>query len=495
MVVQGEYSQALTVLQHAAPQESHQETTRRMLLAQCFAFTGNNEAALREATWCREQGVVGPELHAFLAQLFITLGDRGSALVEAERALKEAPTNTANMMVLADLLVDPEDGTSANTQRSARLVAEVLKRDGTNARAWFAQAVIHSRRKEWDASIRAYERCLALEPNNVDAKAQLANVLVHQKGEAQRGLQLVEEVIMTTDSMHVQALELAAHIRVHTALADGHTATRLLRRVERLQQSDRTALLLTQGQAALLSGDNQGALTALEACWALDSLNVRVAEAYALALMRNGRFAEGVQVAHRGLSIDPLHSRLNVLLGEASIIGPAALYDAVKGEQYLTTALRTDMHDPFVLNLCGETRLRLGNKDGAASVINAAYRLAPNDHRSNRNMGNVEEARNDLKAAARYYRRALELDGTDNATASNLAFVLLKMGRGFEQEGLHWSQRSVDLARSPENLLIHARLLFANKRKAEAAQVYREAVKDRPDIRQADLEAAFKDMP
>ena len=71
MAVQGQYSQALTVLQHAAPQESDQETTRRMLLAQFFAATGNNEAALREAMWCQEQGVTDAGIHAFLADLYL----------------------------------------------------------------------------------------------------------------------------------------------------------------------------------------------------------------------------------------------------------------------------------------------------------------------------------------------------------------------------------------------------------------------------------------
>ena len=220
---------------------------------------------------------------------------------------------------------------------------------------------------------------------------------------------------------------------------------------------------------------------------------MRVAHAYALSLMNMDSMLKDT-CGTTWLVLDPLDGRLNALLGEAHLLGPVALYDLVKAEQYLTTALRTDMHDPYVLNLCGETRLRLGNTKGAASVINAAYRLSPNDHRTNRNMGNVRETQNDLQAALRHYGRALELDGTDNSTASNLAYVLLKSGRGFEQEGLHWSQRSVDLERSPENLLVHARLLFANKRKTEAAQIYREAVKDRPDIRQADLEAAFKDM-
>ena len=200
----------------------------------------------------------------------ISLGDRGTALAEAEQAVKKEPGNTGFRMVLAELLVDPNDVNSVNGQRSQRMVEVVLKADPSNARAWFAQAVIHSRRKEWDASIRCYERTLELEPANADAKAQLANVLAQHKNDPQRALQLVNEVIAATDSMHVKALELGANLRIHSTLADGHAATRLLRRVEELQSSDRAGVLLAQGQAALMAGDQRGALLSLS-MWQLDS--------------------------------------------------------------------------------------------------------------------------------------------------------------------------------------------------------------------------------
>lgn len=480
------FSEALTVLQHAAPPEAAQETMRRMLLAQCFAATGNTQAALREAVWCREQGVAGAGLHAFLTDLFIRLGDRRAALAEAEQAVKKEPGNNGYTMTLADLLVDPNDLASPNNQRSERLVDQVLKSDASNAHAWFAKAVLHNRRGQWNEAIRAYERSLQLEPMNLDSKVQLAHLLAQRSNDPERALYLVNEVIAATDSTHVKALELAGDILTHTQLADPRAATQVLRRVDVLRTDDRADLLLTQGQAALMAGDQARALAVLERCWMLDSGNVRVAEAYALALLRAGRYEQGLRVAQHGLSQDPLDSRLNAHLGELFLIGPASLRDPRKAEQYLSTALRTDMHDPYVLSLCGETRLRLGNVEGAASVIYAAHRLTPNDHRTNRNMGNVKEAQNDLKAAALHYRRAIDAMPDDDQTASNLAYVLLRSG--IAQEGLHWSQRSVGLARSPENLVVHAALLLANERRSEAVQTYKEAVADRQDLRQAELE-------
>lgn len=488
MIAQREYSQALAVLQHALPMKADHETTRRMLLAQCFAATGNTQAALREAMWCREQGVSGPMLHAFLAELFLSLGDRSSALVEAEKALKLDPENTVYMMLLAELLVDPQDATSADSARSERLVERALERDGNNARAWFAMAVIHTRRKEWDAAVRSYERCLELEPAHADAKVQLANLLWHQRNDAQQALRLANEVIERTDSNHVPALELAGAILTNTALADPRAAMQVLRRAERLQAGDRVAPLLAQGQAALMAGELPRALEVLERCWQLDSVNVRVAEAYSLVLMMKGHFERGIHVALAGLAIDSLDSRINAHLGEAYRTGPVQLRDPRKAEHYLTRSLLTDASDPYVLNLAGEVRVELGNINGAYSAFLAAHRLAPKDYRANRNIAQVKQAQGDYKASIAYFRIALAAKPTDDEAASNLAWSLSRLGPSHFQEGLHWSQRSVDLRRSPENLIVHALLLLENGRRVEAEQVYREAIAQRPDLRQQDLE-------
>jgi tetratricopeptide (TPR) repeat protein len=491
LMAQGAYSQALTVLQHARPSRPDHETTRRMFLAQCFAATGNQQAAVREAMWCREQGVSGPGLHAFLAELFLTMGDRGSALLEAEQAVRSDPENTSYMMLLAELLVDPQDATSANTARSERLVERVLERDGNNAKAWFAMAVIHTRRKEWDAAERCYERSLELDPANADAKVQLAHLLLARKNDAQQALRLANEVIARTDSMHVPALELAGAILTNTTLADPRAAMQVLRRAERSQEGDRLALLLAQGRAALLAGDLHRANDVLERCWKMDSANVSVAEAYSLGLMMKGHFERGIQVALSGLAIDSLDSRINAHLGEAYFFGPAQLRNPRKAEHYLSRSLLTDAGDTYVLNITGEVRLALGNINGAASVILAAYRLAPNDWRTNRNMGNLEQAQDRHHVSIPYYKRALALSPEDNETASNLAYSLLLGGPSKAEEGLYWSKRSVELKRSPENLLVHARLLLANKRGMEAEQAYREAIAQRPELRQQDLERVF----
>lgn len=77
--------------------------------------------------------------------------------------------------------------------------------------------------------------------------------------------------------------------------------------------------------------------------------------------------------------------------------------------------------------------------------------------------------------------------------ASNLAYALLRISYKLVPQGLYWATRSVELNRSPENLVMYANLLQASGNFNEAADVYYEAINGRPDLRQQAMEEVLKE--
>lgn len=485
-------SRALEVLYTAKSNTPEGELTRHVFMAQCHATLRNDPAALREAQWCIARDPKDPEVLAILGSVFTTLGDTAKAIGFFERALAQAPKNANYLLGLAYVLTDPGHPRSANNARSFALVKEALALDARSATAWVYAAKANTLEQDWKEAARCYERALQLKPEDKRPTVDLAQIEAFQLNKPEVAAQRLTAVI-GPDSADPRALFLLAEIYTRTALKDPAAADKLYAKAKEKAPMARYSAEVGQADAAYLAGDMASAKAHYAAAWAMDSTDVRVANQYATALVAMHQDLRAKQVLQHGLVIDPANHMLNANIAQVLLAGPEAIRDIKAADRYFTASLATDPLDTFVLELSGNVKIRIGDMEGAEKLLREAYRLNPDSYGANRGLGQVRDAQGDLAQARMHYEKAIALKPTDDLVASNLAYVLLRISYKLVPQGLYWAKRSVELNRSPENLVMYANLLQASGKYNEAADVYYEAINGRPDLRQQAMEEVLKE--
>ena len=106
----------------------------------------------------------------------------------------------------------------------------------------------------------------------------------------------------------------------------------------------------------------------------------------------------------------------------------------------------------------------------AEDEYKAAIQVNPNDALSWRQLGGIQQAKGDFKAAEEDYRKALALQPRDAESKTGLAIVLISTGKTEEATGLLESAIKDD----PTNLAAHFRLSTIYRRAGRAADAQRE---------------------
>lgn len=106
----------------------------------------------------------------------------------------------------------------------------------------------------------------------------------------------------------------------------------------------------------------------------------------------------------------------------------------------------------------------------AEDEYKAAIKVNPNDALSWRQLGGIQQAKGDFKAAEEDYRKALGLQPRDAESKTGLAIVLISTGKTEEATGLLESAIKDD----PTNLAAHFRLSTLYRRAGRAADAQRE---------------------
>ena len=492
LYAQGDYSRALEVLYSAQSGTPRGELVRHLFMAQCHAILRNDPAALREAQWCMQHSPEDPEVIALLASVYTTLGQRTPAIALFERALAKYPKNANYLLGLAGLLMDPSDPSSANNARAFALVQKAIAADSLNATAWTYAAQANTQTQNWNEAARCYKRALALQPSDLRHVPDLALIEAFKLGRPEVAAQRLTAAI-GADSSDPRALFQLAEIYTHTTLNKPAAARKLYAKAKELEPMAQYGAEVGQADAAFQAGDSQSAQTHYAAAWTMDSIDPRIANQYAILLVNAHQDARALQVLQQGLLHDPANHMLHANIGQILAYGPAPLRDLKAAEQHLASALTTDPLDTAVLEQCGNVKLMLGDMDGAEKLLRKAYQLNPDSYGANRGLGLIRDAQGNLEQARKHYEKAIALRPTDDLVASNLAYLLLRVSPRLVPQGLYWAKRSVELNRSPENLVNYANLLQASGQYTEAASSYYEAIKNRPDLRQQELEGILRE--
>jgi tetratricopeptide (TPR) repeat protein len=253
-------------------------------------------------------------------------------------------------------------------------------------------------------------------------------------------------------------------------------------------QPDNPSVVAALARVLAASGAEQEALplfrrsVELDPDWAVGHLQL------AAALARATRHAEARDAYDRALELDPASTAAR--LGRAEVLleisRPAA------ATEDLEAVLRSEPDNARASLRLGEARQRLGEADAALAAFEVALkgRLEPLERTAALlGAGNLLVESGDLDAAVERYREALKLTPGLDPAESNLAAVLMMLGR--DEEAI--SHYGALLARQPANVRIRtyrAQLLLRHGRIEDALADFDDILAREPRTPAAHLGAA-----
>ena len=345
----------------------------------------------------------------------------------------------------------------------APLPAAAQSASGQQQVASHAQkAAEYLREKRPDLAVPEFQAIVALEPNNVDARANLGVLLFFQGKYSDAIPQLREALNLQPALWKIQALLGIAEKRtrdVKAALGDlekafpnvseekirMETGMELIEIYSGTGDLDKAAAVVSAlrereptDEAVLYTAYRVYSDLAAESLLSLSVVapnSARIHQAMAHELAKHGDNAEAIKNYRVALKIDPQLSGLHFELAEM-----------------LRSA--TDA----------------ANMEEAESEYKAALKLNPLDEQSESRLGDIAAQRNDLKEAYERYTRAVELQPGDPDASIGLAKVLMSMDRMEQAEGLLKHALQLD----PTSAVAHFRLSTVYRQMGRAADAKHE---------------------
>lgn len=305
--------------------------------------------------------------------------------------------------------------------------AEVMARSIIRSRAAEAHwahnllGILKNNTNQPELAIGEFEAALALVPDFLPAKANLANTLLAQ-GEAQRARTLFEE-IQRTDPNNVRAVEGLADL----ASAEGKLdqAVELYRRATELDPSAPRYLI----KAALLrlgADDEPAGIALLEEALQIDPTDPAALGQLGLLHFMKSNYAAAVPFYRNAADFEPNDAGLQYQLGLSMLLSD----DAEGAVERFTIAVALEPDNLDYKRSLAEGLGQLERYSEAQAVLAAAGTMAPDDpgliYQQAVNFQNL--GRNDDAVAA--YKRVVELDPDSmDAIVAQRFIELLERGR------------------------------------------------------------------
>jgi tetratricopeptide (TPR) repeat protein len=357
LIAKGKRNEAVAVLKQilkATPRngEAH------LLLGSILSESGNSEEAIRELTEATRLMPRYAMAHNELGQAFSTAGQAGPARAAFEKAVALDPTFAQAQENLGRLLLDSKDiGAAADhLDRAIALFGDSLDA----AYSLYLRAKIHTERDESQKALAALQRAVALQPNFPEAWSDLGQVskgLLDDAGALaafQRSVQLdpenaISQYRLGAEYLHQgKAHEAVPHLQESFRLNPRNQSTlyslqmalrqdgqvekaaevkkqlaELLRDIDKESQDAFAALRLNNEGAALeKAGDLSGALEKYRKASSLDPNHNGIRLNFGVALLRTGKWGEGLAVLREVLRREPGNTKAQAALEDALAQAP-----------------------------------------------------------------------------------------------------------------------------------------------------------------------------
>lgn len=266
---------------------------------------------------------------------------------------------------------------------------------------------------DWDGAIREYRACLAAEPNRVEARSNLGAVYA-KMGRYQEAIEEYRTALQNAPP------DFAMRLRYNLALAY-YKASQVPEAIVQLEDVHKQApgevnVALLLADCDLRIGDNRKAIELLLPFESAQAENEALAYVLGMALIREGRVAEGQQrvdrILRRGDSAEG-----HFLLGSAlsgSHRYPEAVQEFAKAE-----ALNSNL--PSLHSYLGQALLSTGDPDGASAAFRKELEQNPNDYDANFQLASILSVRGKTVEARPYLERAIQVRPSSSEARQALA--------------------------------------------------------------------------
>ncbi|MDQ6678246.1 MAG: tetratricopeptide repeat protein [Acidobacteriota bacterium] len=275
------------------------------------------------------------------------------------------------------------------------------------------------REKQFPEAAKLYNQCLALQPQNFEARSNLGAVMA-QLGRFQDAIDSYRQALASAPP------EAANALRRNLALAfykSGQIpeAVAELARIHAAEPADRQTLLLL-ADCYLLTGDPGKTVELLQSLGG--SEDPAVDYLLGTALIRSGDLARGKPVIDRILRRSD-SAEAHLLLGAGMF--EARNYPSAAAE--FSRAININPELPLANSYYGQALLTTGDAEGAANAFRGELALNPNDFEANLGLGQILTARHRSQEALPLLRRAALIRPASAPAHQSLAQAYQGAGR------------------------------------------------------------------
>ncbi len=482
-------SQALATLYATTPITRAQIHTRNVFRGQCHLALGDNEAALREAERCLKEDPTDRHAWSFLGATRLANGDKPGALDAYRSALERAPKDPYCMIDLARVLGDATSPGTMDLAECERLVRASLAIDTTNALAWQFLADLDLGEKRYDQARDHYAKSLALAPRNASAQVNLADLLGFRYEQHEEAEALLNQVLRQ-DSSNTRALFLLANLYINQKRSP-ELAQRLFRKSKETHPDVAAQALFGQAIAAFRNGQKTQTLALLIESWALDSDNVVVGEALARIATDLRDRSTAYRVASRVLAIDSMAHDANYAMGFLTSTEKGNARNDRLAIRYFDRSLRTDPYDVEVLHPFAMLTLEAGDLPRAERLLRALIDLAPQNVEAMAYLIQVLGANNRLEEALTWNTKALAVDPGNDVLLCNQATMIAGLHPERMDEAIALAELVSTRSPTGANLGILCEILVTARQYGKAADAYRRAISTGEGWRSTSLERSL----
>lgn len=430
-----------------------------------------------------------PEGRARLADFYATVGRHDEAAALYQEIVQQSPDYTRGRYRLGEISLQRGDTAGASAQ-----IEELLKRNARDADALFLRARLRGAAGKQKEAIGDLKAVLEQEPRSRLGLYFMADALYRDGQFEQARARTGELERYHPDFLPARLLQ----VQINFDSGDPDTARRaadeLLKRLSETAPSGeqtpqfltdvRVNALIMRGKAHLRLGTNAAARADMEAARAASPNSPIVYVNLADVAFAEGRLDEAAQHVERALSLDranfqaltarinlaardgrlaetrarldqlaseqPQSAPLQYLRGQAYRQGGGDLQpDAQRAEEAMRRAVEIDADYVPAYTALAEIYFATSQPDRAIAEYQKITERRPDDFVAIRNIGLIEAGRNNLQAAAEYYRRVLAIRPDEPVAANNLAVLYADHEIGNGDEAIRLAQDVV--RRFPNN--------------------------------------------
>jgi tetratricopeptide (TPR) repeat protein len=363
----GQRGEAIRVLQSLIVTEPR-NTDARLLLGSLLMEEGDKQSSLAQLKTAVDQRPHSEVAQNALGEAYNKFGETAAAKTAFEHAVAIKPDYGIGQLNLGEVLATQEDlmgaarhldraiallgqtddaadahyfrariDSAQNHPRAAatQLEAAVRVRPGF-ADAWSDLGQVRTQLLDDSGAIAAFEHAVATNPNDAVAQYRLGAEYLRQ-GKTQPAIEHLHQAngLNPSDQSTLNALQMALRQggdldganRVKQQLAQ------LLRDRDRNNQNKLKAVQINnEGSALEKSGDLRGALAKYRDAAELDPNHAGIRTNYGVALLRTGKWSEGLEELHQALLLDPHNEPIRAALRDALSQAPAGTLPVWKDE-------------------------------------------------------------------------------------------------------------------------------------------------------------------